>query len=67
MAPENEIKVKEIFEKISKDDISGLLLLLSEFKTAEIFDENGMTPLQHAAYRGNKDIVKLLLDQVSEI
>jgi ankyrin repeat protein len=31
----------------------------------DIYDENGMTPLQHAAYKGNKEIVQMLLDQVS--
>jgi ankyrin repeat protein len=31
----------------------------------DILDEHGMTPLQHAAYKGNEQIVRWLLDRVS--
>lgn len=61
---ENE---KKIYQAIDKNDIALLKTLLSEIKNVNIVDENSMTPLQHAAYKGNKEIVQLLLDQVIKI
>jgi ankyrin repeat protein len=69
MAPVNEevLEVeKDIFAKIANNDINGLKnILLQQKLKADICDENGMTPLQHAAYKGNKEIVQMLLDQAS--
>lgn len=57
---------KEIFDKISKNDVDGLKAALSQHKTTINFvDENEMTPLQHACYKGNKEAVQMLLDMVS--
>lgn len=59
---------KDIFEKIANNDVNGLKnALLQQKMKVDIYDENGMTPLQHAAYKGNKEIVQMLLDQVSVI
>lgn len=56
---------KDIFDKITKNDVSGLKTQLAQLKgSVDFVDENGMTPLQHACYKGNKDAVQLLLDQV---
>lgn len=56
---------KEIFAKISKNEIAELRTLLAANKCKiDFVDENGMTPLQHACYKGNKEIVQMLLDQV---
>lgn len=56
----------EIFDFISKNDIDNVQKLLSEHKLrVDLYDEHGMTPLQHAAYKGNKQICQLLLDHVS--
>lgn len=56
---------KEIFTKISKNEIAELKTLLVANKSKiDFVDENGMTPLQHACYKGNKEIVQMLLDQV---
>ncbi|XP_014211091.1 ankyrin repeat and MYND domain-containing protein 2 [Copidosoma floridanum] len=54
---------KDIFEKIelNKADELRALLAANKIKT-EFTDENGMSPLQHACYKGNKDIVQMLLD-----
>ncbi len=57
---------KDIFDKISKSDVGGLKFLLSQLTgTVDFVDENGMTPLQHACYKGNVESVQMLLDQVS--
>lgn len=59
---------KEIFEKISKNEVCELKTLLAQKKIKMDFvDENGMSPLQHACYKGNKEIVQLLLDQVGYV
>lgn len=55
----------EIFDKITKNDVGGLKMALAQLKTTVDFvDENGMTPLQHACYKMNKEAVQSLLDQV---
>lgn len=55
----------EIIEKILKNDLSGVKDLLSRNDCKpNICDEHGMTPLQHAAYKGNREMTQLLLDQV---
>ncbi|XP_055625498.1 ankyrin repeat and MYND domain-containing protein 2 [Toxorhynchites rutilus septentrionalis] len=59
---------KEIFDRISKNEVSELKLALAQFKqNVDFVDENGMTPLQHAAYKGNKDAVQMLLDQGADV
>lgn len=59
---------KEIFDRISKNENSELKLLLSQFKqSVDFVDDNGMTPLQHAAYKGNKEAVQMLLDQGADV
>lgn len=56
---------KKIFKKISNNEVSELKTLLAANKIKMDFvDENGMSPLQHACYKGNKEIVQMLLDQV---
>lgn len=57
---------KQIFDAIAKNEIGELKTLLVQLHgTADFVDENGMTPLQHACYKGNTELVQLLLDQVS--
>ncbi|EAT44469.1 AAEL004183-PA [Aedes aegypti] len=59
---------KEIFDRISKNENSELKLRLARFKqSVDFVDENGMTPLQHAAYKGNKEAVQMLLDQGADV
>lgn len=55
---------KQIFKAIEANDVVLLKTLLAGIKNVNIVDENSMTPLQHAAYKGNKDLVQALLDQV---
>jgi ankyrin repeat protein len=57
---------KNVFVKITDNDVLSLKTLISQPEfNVEFVDENGMTPLQHAAYKGNKEIVQVLLDQVN--
>ncbi|XP_058830344.1 ankyrin repeat and MYND domain-containing protein 2 [Topomyia yanbarensis] len=59
---------RNIFDRISKNENSELKLALAQFKqSVDYVDENGMTPLQHASYKGNKDAVQLLLDQGADV
>lgn len=56
---------KDVFTKISNNEVCELKTLLASNKLKMDFvDENGMSPLQHACYKGNKEIVQMLLDQV---
>lgn len=56
----------EIFGYISNNDFDNVQKILSEHKLrGDLYDDHGMTPLQHAAYKGNKQICQLLLDHVS--
>lgn len=56
---------KTIFDAIAQNDLTEFKNILAQHKgTVDFFDENGMTALQHAAYKGNKDMVQLLLDRV---
>lgn len=58
---------KQIFEKIAQNDLNGFKNLLGQLKGGVNFvDENGMTPLQHAACKGNKEAVRILLDMVKQ-
>lgn len=59
---------KDILEKVANNEASELKLVLSTSKLKiDFVDENGMTPLQHAAYKGNIEICQMLLDQVRPI
>jgi len=58
---------KRIFEAIEKNDVDLLKTLLVDKQNVNIFDENSMTPLQHAAYKGNKEMVQMFLDQGADV
>ncbi|XP_066593759.1 ankyrin repeat and MYND domain-containing protein 2 [Prorops nasuta] len=66
MAPAENVEdlQKEIFKKITENEAAELKILLAANKIkVDFVDENGMSPLQHACYKGNKEIVQMLLDQ----
>jgi ankyrin repeat and MYND domain-containing protein 2 len=70
MASEPKVELtelqKSIFDKIAKNEFLELRAALAQLKSSVDFtDENGMTPLCHASYKGSKDAVQLLLDQVN--
>lgn len=55
---------RKIFEAVEKNDAVLLKTLLTDKKDVNFIDQNLMTPLQHAAYKGNSEMVQMLLDQV---
>jgi len=56
----------ELVEAIFVNDLDRLLKFYAKHDLGtDIVDEHGMTPLQHAAYKGNEQIVRWLLDRVS--
>ena len=57
---------KEIFDKIDQNKPDELKALLAVNKVKmDFLDENKITPLQHACYKGNKEIAQMLIDHVS--
>ncbi|XP_059057121.1 ankyrin repeat and MYND domain-containing protein 2 [Achroia grisella] len=71
MESKNEVNSsaeKTIFDAIGQNDLSEFKNILAQHKGGvDFFDENGMTALQHAAYKGNKDMVQLLLDRGANV
>lgn len=59
---------KHIFEAITRSKVEELktLLATNEIQNIDFLDEIGMTPLQHACYKGNIEMVQLFLDKVSQ-
>lgn len=52
---------KELYKAIQAGDVSEARTLVNRVRI-DCLDEHGMTPLQHAAYRGNFDLCKLFLE-----
>ncbi|ERL90775.1 ankyrin repeat and MYND domain-containing protein 2 [Dendroctonus ponderosae] len=58
----------KIFQAIAQGDVVLLKALLAEGPhIANSLDENKMTPLQHAAYKGSREMVQVLLDQGADV
>lgn len=63
-----QLKEKKIFDAIAQGDLAEFNNFLAQHKgSVDLYDENGMTALQHAAYKGNKEMVQTLLDRVSNM
>lgn len=58
---------QDVFKAIFVNDFDGLQKIYAKHDlSTDILDEHGMTPLQHAAYKGNEQIVRWLLNRVSD-
>jgi hypothetical protein len=56
----------DIFGQIGRDDVTNVQKILRKNKdVVNTLDEHGMTPLQHSAYKGNKELCQILFDYVS--
>lgn len=65
MASEDKHVLKELNDKISENNVAEVKKLLNTSGLSiDEADEHGMSPLMHACYRGGREIVQLLLDQV---
>ncbi|XP_072943831.1 ankyrin repeat and MYND domain-containing protein 2 [Epargyreus clarus] len=59
---------KTIFNAIGQGDLTEFKNILMQHKgSVDFFDENGMTALQHAAYKGCKEMVQMLLDRGADV
>ncbi|CAG0896931.1 unnamed protein product [Darwinula stevensoni] len=58
----------DIFEMVKKQDVEAVRSCLATMKNVkELYDSDGMSLLQHAAYRGNKDMCRMLLDHGADV
>ena len=58
----------DIIELVRMQDVEAVKSCLATMKNVkDMFDSDGMTLLQHAVYRGNKDLCQMLLDHVSSL
>lgn len=61
-------KEKLLFQKVQEGNEDEVKTLLSSDDVrVDPLDEHGMTPLQHAAYRGNYRLCKLFLDRGADV
>lgn len=52
---------KELKESVNNKDIENVRRLLAEGVAVDCLDDDGMTPLQHAAYKADLEMCELLL------
>lgn len=57
-----------VFTCIQENNFEELKNLYSQHKLkADLFDNEGMTPLQHACYKGNQQMAEFFIEKVTEI
>jgi len=59
---------QQALDKLSENDVAGLkALLASPDLDVNFCDLNGMNLLQHASYKGNKDMAQMLIDHGADV
>ncbi|OWF53137.1 ankyrin repeat and MYND domain-containing protein 2-like [Mizuhopecten yessoensis] len=60
---------KKIYDAVSQGKADEVKLLLKEntVKNVDFLDDTGMTPLQHAAFRGKRELCQLLLAHGADV
>lgn len=54
-----------VFKYISENNFDAVKNLFVQYKLKpNLYDKDGMTPLQHACFKGNKQIAEFLIEQV---
>ncbi|VVC34913.1 Hypothetical protein CINCED_3A025173 [Cinara cedri] len=68
-AEDTQEVTREIFTNIFNNDFDGLQKIYAKNidLSPDILDEHGMTPLQHASYKGNEQIVRWLLARGADV
>lgn len=62
--PEN---VKKLFDSINAGNVDDAKALLGSGVPVDSLDDHGMTPLQHAAYKGIKELCELFLNHGADV
>lgn len=55
---------RQLLDRLAKADTSGFKQLLVGCQNVNFVDDNGMSCLAHASFKGNREAVQLLLDLV---
>ncbi|XP_046856860.1 ankyrin repeat and MYND domain-containing protein 2-like [Xenia sp. Carnegie-2017] len=64
----NEMLRKQFVENVNQGNFDEVCRILELGQVeADILDENGMTPLMHAAYKGKHEICQLLIDKGADV
>ncbi|XKL68525.1 hypothetical protein PGB90_004016 [Kerria lacca] len=64
---ENNVEVR-VFKCISDNNFNELKKIFTLYKLkADLYDNDGMTPLQHACYKGNKEVMEFLIEKGADV
>ncbi|KAH8266038.1 hypothetical protein KR038_001073 [Drosophila bunnanda] len=58
---------RQLLDRLAKADTSGFKQLLVGCRNINFVDDNGMSCLAHASFKGNREAVQLLLDMGADI
>lgn len=59
--------VKKFFESINAGNVDDVKTLLAQGVPVDSLDDHGMTPLQHAAYKGIQELCELFLNHGADV
>jgi len=58
---------KKLRENVNSGNVDQVRQILAEGVNVDCVDDDGMTPLQHAAYKGNLELCEMLLSHGSDV